>query len=66
MVIKTAENAKEFVINMFCNEKTLHKKNCCQDLKYYDFDTYAEAKECGIDSTDCEFCKDLAIEKRKI
>ena len=31
--------------------------------KYYDFDTYAQAKECGIDSTDCELCKDLAIEK---
>lgn len=74
MKLKTARNArdfneesKEFVINMLSGAKTLHKKNGCRDSKaiskYYDFDTYAEAKESGIEHTDCELCKDLTIEK---
>ena len=74
MKLKTAgnakdfnENAKNFVINMLSGAKTLHKKNGCRDSKaiskYYDFDTYAEAKESGIDPTDCKLCKDLEIEK---
>lgn len=76
MVLKTSgnskdfnENAKEYVINMLSGAKTLHKKNGCRHSKaiskYYDFDTYAEAKESGIDHTDCELCKDLFVEREK-
>lgn len=54
------ENAKDFVINMLGNKRKLHKKNGCYYAhmleKYYDFDTYEQAKESNIEHTDCQIC----------
>lgn len=53
-------NAKDYVINMTSGARKLHKKNGCYYShtldKYYDFDTYEQAKASGIGHTDCELC----------
>lgn len=53
-------NAKKYVINMTGNKKKLHIKNGCYWAKgfyeYYDFDTLADAKNCGVETTLCEIC----------
>lgn len=56
------ECAKDFFVNMESGAKTLHKKNwpTCKDsklaYKYYDFDSYQEAKESSVSFTECEKC----------
>lgn len=52
--------AKNYVINMLEEKRTLHKKGCCQFsgfyAKYYDFDTEEDATASGIAFTPCELC----------
>lgn len=54
------ENAKEYVINMTSRSQKLHIKNGCRFSKwlwnYYDFDSLADAKNCGVESTRCQLC----------
>lgn len=54
------EDAKDYVINMQNNIRTLHKKNGCYYskcfYKYYDFDTYEKAKASGLSIRDCLNC----------
>ena len=54
------DNAKDYVINMTSAARKLHKKNGCYYSrmfdKYYDFDTYEQAKASEIGHTDCELC----------
>ena len=65
--LKTAANgeqfrreAKDYVINMLCGTRKLHKKGVCQYstdcAKYYDFDTKEEAYASGIEFTTCDLC----------
>lgn len=54
-------NAKEYAINMeHRSRRTLHKKNGCYYgtflSRYVDFDSYEKAKNCGIESIDCQNC----------
>lgn len=54
------QEAKKYVINMTGKRKKLHIKNGCHWAKfltkYYSFDTLAEAKNCGVESTLCMNC----------
>ena len=58
-----ADNAKDFVINMVSETRTLHKKNGCYYShhlsKYYDFNTLEEAENAGIDFLKCRICFQL-------
>ncbi len=69
MKIKTAHSgtefqneAKKYVINMESEARKLHIKNCksCPYshyfFKYYDFDSYEEAIESGIEFLECRRC----------
>ena len=67
MILKTAENgedfqknAKQYVVNMLSNARTLHKKNGCYYAryltKYYDFETLKDAEGSGIECLKCKKC----------
>lgn len=52
--------AKEYVINMTSNARTLHRKNGCYYShhlsKYYDFDTLEEAEQSKVEFLKCKIC----------
>ena len=54
------ENSKEYFINILGGRRKLHRRDGCPNTKcvhkYYDFDTYDEAKASGIPHTDCGHC----------
>ena len=67
VILKVAEceedfrcNAKQYVINMLSNARTLHIKNGCYHArciaKYYDFDTLEAAEESGLEFLKCKNC----------
>ena len=67
MFLKTAENgedfqknAKQYVINMLSNARTLHIKGSCRYAryfaKYYDFDTLEAAESSDVEFLKCKLC----------
>lgn len=67
MILKTAESAEEFqrkakqyVMNMLSDARTLHIKNGCYHAqyfaKYYDFERLEDAECSGVECLKCRKC----------